>query len=120
MQKDQPRWSNIVDFIAMDEWEVSRDRVIINRTIGKGAFGTVYGGECQLTPNEWTAVAIKTLSPGSTPNDKLDFLSEAQAMRQFNHPNIIKLLGVSTTQEPIYTIMEFMLYGKPGLSKIYL
>ncbi|KAH8272138.1 hypothetical protein KR018_002173, partial [Drosophila ironensis] len=43
--------------------------------------------------------------------DRLDFLSEAEAMKKFDHKNIIKLLGVCLQSEPIYTIMEFMLYG---------
>ncbi|KAH8263582.1 hypothetical protein KR044_010855, partial [Drosophila immigrans] len=43
--------------------------------------------------------------------DRLDFLAEAEAMKKFNHKNIIKLLGVCLQNEPIYTIMQFMLYG---------
>lgn len=31
---------------ALDKWEIPRDRVVINRKLGEGAFGTVYGGEC--------------------------------------------------------------------------
>lgn len=33
-------------------------------------------------------------------------------MKRFEHKNIVKLLGVCTKNEPVYTIMEFMLYGK--------
>ncbi|PSN54801.1 hypothetical protein C0J52_02008 [Blattella germanica] len=43
--------------------------------------------------------------------EKLDFLSEAEVMKRFDHKNIVKLLGVCTKTEPVYTIMEFMLYG---------
>lgn len=32
-------------------------------------------------------------------------------MKRFEHKNIVKLLGVCTKQEPVYTVMEFMLYG---------
>ena len=42
---------------------------------------------------------------------KVDFLSEADMMKRFDHRNIVKLLGVCTRTEPIYTVMEFMLYG---------
>lgn len=96
---------------ALDKWEVSKDRVVINRGLGEGAFGTVYGGEAQIDNNGWTAVAVKTLKKGSSTEDRLDFLSEAEAMKRFDHTNIIKLLGVCLQSEPIYTIMEFMLYG---------
>ena len=31
--------------LALDQWEIERDSVIINRKLGEGAFGMVYGGE---------------------------------------------------------------------------
>lgn len=97
---------------SLDEWEIPREKVVINRTIGEGAFGTVFGGECQFTDNgPWQAVAVKTLKVGSTIEEKLDFLSEAEMMKRFSHKNIVELLGVCTHHEPIYMIMEFMLYG---------
>jgi serine/threonine protein kinase len=58
------------------------------------------------------AVAVKTLKVGSTMEEKLDFLSEAEVMKRFDHKNIVKLLGVCTKNEPVYTVMEFMLYGE--------
>ena len=58
------------------------------------------------------AVAVKTLKVGSTVEEKLDFLSEAEMMKRFNHKNIVRLLGVCTRNEPVYTVMEFILYGK--------
>ena len=30
--------------LALDDWEMPRDRVVINRKLGEGAFGLVYGG----------------------------------------------------------------------------
>lgn len=96
---------------TLDKWEIPKDRVVINRRLGEGAFGTVYGGEAQLNENGWTAVAVKTLKVGSTSEDRLDFLSEAEVMKRFDHKNIVNLLGVCLQTEPIYTIMEFMLYG---------
>ena len=57
------------------------------------------------------AVAVKTLKAGSTVDEKIDFLSEAEMMKRFDHRNIVKLLGVCTRNEPVYMVMEFMLYG---------
>ncbi|XP_037928341.1 receptor-type guanylate cyclase gcy-13-like [Teleopsis dalmanni] len=96
---------------TLDKWEIPKENVVINRRLGEGAFGTVYGGEAQLTSECWTAVAVKTLKAGASSEDRLDFLSEADAMKRFQHKNIVKLLGVCLQSEPIYTIMEFMLYG---------
>ena len=56
-------------------------------------------------------VAVKTLKLGSSIDEKIDFLSEAEMMKRFDHKNIVKLLGVCTRNEPVYTVMEFMLYG---------
>lgn len=100
------------ELMSLDEWELPREKVVINRTIGEGAFGTVFGGECQFADNSpWLAVAVKTLKVGSTVEEKLDFLGEAEMMKRFNHKNIVQLLGLCTHQEPIYMVMEFMLYG---------
>lgn len=96
---------------SLDKWEIPKDRVVINRRLGEGAFGTVYGGEAQINDQTWQAVAVKTLKMGSTVEDRLDFLSEAESMKRFDHTNIVKLLGVCLQTEPIYTIMEYMLYG---------
>lgn len=92
-------------------WEIPRDRVVINRKIGEGAFGTVYGGEAFFPEKGWLAVAVKTLKVGSSTEVKLDFLSEVEVMKRFDHKNIIKLLAVCVKCEPVLTVMEFMLYG---------
>ncbi|XP_055386456.1 atrial natriuretic peptide receptor 2-like isoform X2 [Condylostylus longicornis] len=102
---------NAKTYNTLDKWEISKDKVVINRRLGEGAFGTVYGGEAQLDDQGWTAVAVKTLKVGASTEDRLDFLCEAEAMKRFDHKNIIKLIGVCLQSEPMYTIMEFMLYG---------
>ncbi|XP_022900900.2 uncharacterized protein [Onthophagus taurus] len=95
----------------LDKWETPREHVVINRKLGEGAFGTVYGGEVYIQNTGWVAVAVKTLKRGSTIEEKVDFLSEAETMKKFDHKNIIQLIGVCIKDEPVYTIMEFMLYG---------
>ncbi|XP_033208855.1 uncharacterized protein LOC117167784 isoform X3 [Belonocnema kinseyi] len=99
------------DSSGFDKWEIPRDKVVINRKIGEGAFGTVYGGEAFFTEKGWLAVAVKTLKVGSSTDEKLDFLSEVEVMKRFEHKNIIKLLAVCIKCEPVLTVMEFMLYG---------
>lgn len=46
-------------------------------------------------------VAVKTLLPGSNPKAKVDFLAEASIMGQFEHENVIRLIGVVTKTEPV-------------------
>jgi len=42
----------------------------LNRRLGEGAFGTVYGGEA-LIDDCWVAVAVKTLKVGSNVEAKV-------------------------------------------------
>ena len=39
-------------------------------------------------------VAVKTMEDGASEGDRVKFLQEAALMGQFDHPNIIKLIGV--------------------------
>lgn len=42
---------------------------------------------------------------------QLEFLSEAETMKAFDHNNIVKLLGVCTKGEPAFAVMELMIHG---------
>lgn len=62
------------DFIkcfTLDEWEIPRDKVVLNRKLGEGAFGTVFGGEAYQDNELWVAVAVKTLKPNSRLEEKV-------------------------------------------------
>ncbi|CAG0879002.1 unnamed protein product [Darwinula stevensoni] len=41
------------NMLALDEWEIPKENVVINRKIGEGAFGTVYGGEASIDDRGW-------------------------------------------------------------------
>lgn len=56
---------------SLDEWEVPKEKVVLNRKLGEGAFGTVYGGEAQIDEEGWTAVAVKTLKVESSVQEKV-------------------------------------------------
>ena len=44
--------------LALDDWEIARDRVVINRKLGEGAFGTVCGGECFFDEKGWVSLSF--------------------------------------------------------------
>ncbi len=46
-------------------------------------------------------IAVKTLKAGVSQGDEVRFLQEAAINGQFQHPNIVKLLGVVTVGEPV-------------------
>ncbi|KAF7994006.1 hypothetical protein HCN44_011275 [Aphidius gifuensis] len=94
------------------KWEIPRSCTSINRIIGEGEFGRVYGGLVDLTDGTGCRdAAIKVLKEGSSSSSQMDFFSELEYMKLFNHKNIVKLLGVLTVSSPEYIILEFMLYG---------
>ena len=41
--------------LTLDEWEIPRERIVINRKLGEGAFGTVYGGEAFFDDKGWVS-----------------------------------------------------------------
>ena len=57
-------------WLSLDQWEIAREHVVLNRKLGEGAFGTVYGGEASIE-EMWMAVAVKTLKVGSNPEEKV-------------------------------------------------
>lgn len=97
----------------LDDWEIPREKLVLNRKLGEGAFGAVFGGEGMgLKESEVSVpVAVKTLRVGATIEDKIEFLSEADKMKLLSHPNLVKLLAVCTTGEPVYIVMELMIHG---------
>ena len=56
-------------------------------------------------------VAIKTLKLGSSDKARVDFLTEASIMGQFEHLNVIYLQGVVTKSNPVMIITEYMENG---------
>lgn len=62
-------------------------------------------------PEGEVIVAVKTLKKGSSPEAKSDFDQEACLMNYLCHPNVVRLLAVSSIEEPYCMIFEFMSNG---------
>lgn len=95
--------------------EIRPENVQVTRVIGAGEFGEVCCGRLTVEDVygqvQQHVVAVKTLLPGSSPKAKSDFLTEASIMGQFEHENVIRLLGVVTKTEPVMILTEYMLNG---------
>ena len=48
-----------MNVLALDEWEISRDRVVLNRKLGEGAFGKVCGGEFFIDEKKFSKMVIE-------------------------------------------------------------
>ena len=68
--------------------------------LGTGQFGKVQRGFMD-SPHGEKAVAVKKLKEGASQTEKVTFLQEAFVMKQFLHPNILRLVGVVTMSEPV-------------------
>ncbi|XP_022097087.1 focal adhesion kinase 1-like isoform X3 [Acanthaster planci] len=96
---------------ATKDYEIPRDQVALIATIGEGQFGDVHKGAYKDEDGNPIEVAIKTCKVESTETLGEKFLEEAYIMKQFDHPHIIKLIGVCT-EPPIWIVMELAPFGE--------
>lgn len=95
-----------------DEFYIDSSLLKITYNIGSGHFGTVFGGHVVRTDDNNVQynepVAIKSIKKDSTIAKIFDFLCEVQLMKRLEHPNIVKITGMSADDFYIYLAMERM------------
>ncbi|XP_038639980.1 tyrosine-protein kinase Fes/Fps-like [Scyliorhinus canicula] len=74
----------------------------------QGNFGEVFSGRMR---NDNTLVAVKMCRESLPADQKNKFLMEARILKQYDHPNIVRLIGVCTQKQPIYIVMELVQGG---------
>ncbi|XP_065836900.1 insulin-like growth factor 1 receptor [Oscarella lobularis] len=96
-----------------DDFQFSKKRLKIEDELGEGQFGKVYFAWAKgiVKGEEQTRVAVKTMKQGSSQETAEDFRKEMEIMMDFDHPNIVRLLGICTRDEPLYLITELMKHG---------
>ena len=100
----------------LEALEFPRNDIIYVRDIGEGAFGRVFQARVHgiKKDEEFTYVAVKMLKDEANEEDQLNFEREACLMADFDHPNIVTLLGVCAIGKPMCLIFEYM--GKGDLN----
>ncbi|CAN8287165.1 unnamed protein product [Cochlearia groenlandica] len=84
--------------------------------IGEGGFGCVFKGwldETNLTPTKpgtGLVIAVKKLNQESIQGHR-EWLTEINYLGQFNHPNLVKLIGYCLEEEHHLLVYEFMQKG---------
>ncbi|MEZ4643183.1 MAG: protein kinase [Chloroflexota bacterium] len=76
--------------------------------IGRGGMGTVYRGQDTFTGE---VVAIKALNPDlvtGNPDIVTRFHREAEALRQLDHPNIVKMIAAIVADGRHYLVVEYV------------
>ena len=88
----------------------------LKEQLGSGQFGTVYralwrketesGGEVD-GDEAVIEVAVKSLGKEASEKERVMLLKEAAIMGQFNHPYVVKILGI-IDEEPVSELFEFI------------
>ncbi|KAK9497971.1 hypothetical protein O3M35_003863 [Rhynocoris fuscipes] len=94
----------------LEKLEFPRNDIIYVQDLGQGAFGRVFQAKAPglLKGEEFTLVAVKMLKEEASEDLQLDFEREACLLAEFDHPNIVKLLGVCAVGKPMCLLFEFM------------
>ncbi|KAH8401768.1 hypothetical protein KR009_007790, partial [Drosophila setifemur] len=115
-------------------YELDRSHITPSAKIGVGQFGDVYVGTYTLPKSakakismgngkdssdqrnadarpDVIQVAIKTCKANDDPEKTENFLAEAYIMQKFDHPHIIRLIGICSVM-PIWIVMELAKLGE--------
>lgn len=97
---------------ATKDYELCRSNIVLGDIIGEGQFGDVHKGTYVLkADNQVVPVAIKTCKVETEQAMGEKFLEEAYIMQQFDHPHIIRLVGICS-DSPIWIVMELAKHGE--------
>lgn len=117
--------------VLRERWELSNDDVILHDKIGRvsytldlidlhnfkiflnnlielyrqGNFGDVYKARLKSSKKQ---VAVKTCRMTLPDEQKRKFLQEGRILKQYDHPNIVKLIGICVQKQPIMIVMELV------------
>nr|XP_046158499.1 epithelial discoidin domain-containing receptor 1-like isoform X3 [Oncorhynchus gorbuscha] len=104
--------------------ELPRHCLVFKEKLGEGQFGEVHLCEIE-SPQELPnlefpfnvrkgrplLVAVKILRPDASKNARNDFLKEGKILSRLKDPNIIRLLGVCVSSDPLCMVTEYMESG---------
>uniref|UniRef100_A0A3Q3XAQ6 receptor protein-tyrosine kinase n=1 Tax=Mola mola TaxID=94237 RepID=A0A3Q3XAQ6_MOLML len=104
--------------------EFPRQQLIFREKLGEGQFGEVHLCEAEGLPEflgegsplperdgQSVLVAVKQLRADATSQARNDFLKEIKIMSRLNDPNIIRLLCVCVSSDPLCMVTEYMENG---------
>ncbi|KAM7336463.1 discoidin domain-containing receptor 2 isoform X2 [Microtus pennsylvanicus] len=108
--------------VAVEEFP--RKLLAFKEKLGEGQFGEVHLCEVEgmekfkdkdfaqdVSANQPVLVAVKMLRADANKNARNDFLKEIKIMSRLKDPNIIRLLAVCITDDPLCMITEYMENG---------
>ncbi|VDM97315.1 unnamed protein product [Thelazia callipaeda] len=95
--------------VSRAPWELRHESVTIQKKIGEGAFGEVFKGTYKLHAGRVVDVAIKLAKTAEMTKGKIkEMMKEARLMRNYEHPNVVRMYGVCVEHEPLLIVMELV------------
>eukprot|EP00730_Choanoeca_flexa_P001620 TRINITY_DN10712_c0_g1_i3.p1 TRINITY_DN10712_c0_g1~~TRINITY_DN10712_c0_g1_i3.p1 ORF type:complete len:791 (+),score=154.72 TRINITY_DN10712_c0_g1_i3:150-2522(+) len=91
--------------------QLPRNRLNLTEQLGSGHFGDVFRATYTEISGHVMDVAVKSLKDAEDEKATRLFLLEAQIMMEFNHPNVLKLIGVTTVDMPWCMVTEMCEFG---------
>ncbi|XP_038140212.1 epithelial discoidin domain-containing receptor 1 isoform X4 [Cyprinodon tularosa] len=104
--------------------ELPRQCLIFKEKLGEGQFGEVHLCEIEnpldlpilefpfnVRKGRPLLVAVKILRPDASKNARNDFLKEVKILSRLKDPNIIRLIGVCVSSDPLCMVTEYMECG---------
>ncbi|XP_065905172.1 tyrosine-protein kinase Fer-like isoform X2 [Dysidea avara] len=96
---------------SQSSYIISCDNIVLNgQPLGKGFLGETFSA---ILKDSGIRVCVKRCSSDSS--NKESFLNEAAVLKQLNHHNIVKLLGMYADTETLYIVTESL----PGGNFLY-
>ncbi|XP_045463688.1 focal adhesion kinase 1-like isoform X3 [Harmonia axyridis] len=92
-------------------YELDRSRLELGEILGEGQFGDVHSGTFVGKDANFIPVAVKTCKGDADLATTEKFLEEAYIMQKFDHPHIIKLVGICSAS-PVWIVMELARLGE--------
>ncbi|KAK6487668.1 tyrosine-protein kinase Fer-like [Huso huso] len=89
------------------KWELEHEDIVMGELIGSGNFSEVFSGRLA---SDNTPVAVKLCRDGMPREIKSRFIEEARILQQYDHPNIVHLIGVCALN-PVCIVMELVTGG---------
>lgn len=83
----------------------------------QGNFGDVYKAKLRSSQVD---VAVKTCRVTVPEEQKRKFLQEGRILKQYDHPNVVKLIGICVQKQPIMIVMELVEGDFPARGTVFL
>ncbi|MCP4007309.1 MAG: protein kinase [bacterium] len=106
-QRQNPSTGPQTNGTGIPQMAPTENRYEIERELGRGGMGVVYLARDSVLERE---IAFKVLPEGlrGNPNALRNFLREAKAAAQLNHPNIVTVYDAGDSERGFYIAMEYV------------